>query len=135
MPIGRDVFLGKVEKSSAAERTMFRYHDVPFMRTSCTSTLSFAVDRSTKEVSPGILAGGIDIVVFRVFAHLVVNKGLSGSGRHWISTFLLESQRQTNSSDIRGLYRGVVVLERMSVVKNWRSRAGRDNCSSSVSLI
>jgi hypothetical protein len=72
----------KFEVSSAAERTMFRHYDVPFMRASCTSTLSFAIDRSAKEVSPRVLAGSVDIVVFRVFAHLAVNDELFGSAGH-----------------------------------------------------
>lgn len=66
--------------SGTAERAMPRHHNVALMRTSGTSMLFLSINRSTEEVCPWIHAGGIDVVVFGVFAHGVWYEGLVGFG-------------------------------------------------------
>lgn len=68
---GRIFWFGGSALSGTAERAVPRHYDVPLMRTSGTSVLLLPINRSAEEVSSWIHAGGIDVVVFGVFAHLV----------------------------------------------------------------
>lgn len=56
--------------SGGAKRAVARHNNVTFVRSTRASVVPVAVDGGAKEVSPGIHTGGIDVVVFGVFAHI-----------------------------------------------------------------
>jgi hypothetical protein len=54
-----------------AKRAVAGHYNVPLMRTSWTPVFPLPIDRGAEKVSPRVHTGRIDVVVLRIFAHIV----------------------------------------------------------------